>query len=207
MKRNRLLPALFFVASMVSVPAHAESPYYVSGNVGVSSFSNIEIANSSTGVLEGTAKTKAGIDLTGAVGRSFDNFRVEAEIGYQRNNADTYTFSRGTFPLSGNFSVTSLLLNSYYDFKTGTLKPYLSVGLGLAEVSLDKVPDPPGVVTETHSALGYQFGAGVAIPLSKTIDLDARYRYFGTTDVTLSGTHGRLGIHGSDFLLGIRVGI
>ena len=207
MTKHLSLPVLFFAASMFAIPAHADSPYYVSGNIGVSSFSKIEIANSSTGILEGTAKTRAGIDLTGAVGRNFDNFRVEAEVGYQRNDSDTYTFSRGTVPLSGNFSVTSYMLNSYYDFKTDTVKPYLSVGLGLAEVSLDKVPDPPDVVTETRSALGYQFGAGVAIPLSKTIDLDARYRYFGTTKVTLSGDHGKLGIHGSNFLIGVRVEI
>ena len=136
----------------------------------------------------------------------FDNFRVEAEVGYQKNNSDTYTFSRGTVPLSGNFSVTSYMLNSYYDFKTDTVKPYLSVGLGLAEVSLDKVPDPPDVVTETRSALGYQFGAGVAIPLSKTIDLDARYRYFSTADFRMDDgydTH----FASNSLLLGLRVSL
>jgi opacity protein-like surface antigen len=207
MKKYLSLPVLFFAASMFAVPAHAESPYYMSGNVGVSSFNNIEIISSATGILEGTATTKAGIDFMGAVGRSFGDFRVEAEVGYQRNNSDTYAFSRGVFPLSGNFSVTSYMLNSYYDFKTDIVTPYLSAGLGLAEVSMNKVPDPPDIVTETHSALGYQFGAGVVIPLCKKIDLDARYRYFGTTKVTLSGSHGKLDISGNDFLLGLRVAL
>jgi len=205
MKKNLLLPALLFAAGVFTVPAHAESPYYISGNVGISSFNNIEILIPATDIVEGTATTSAGIDLTGAAGRSFGDFRVEAEIGYQRNNADTYIFSQGVVPLTGNFSVTSFLINSYYDFKTDGITPYLSAGLGLAGVTLHKIPDPPETVTESHAALGYQFGAGIAIPLSKTIDLDARYRYFGTSKVTLSDSHGRLDIHGSDFLLGLRV--
>jgi opacity protein-like surface antigen len=207
MKKHLSLLGILLAAGTFAVPVHANPSTYVSGNIGVSSFSKIKIANSSTGALEGTAKTKAGIDLIGAVGRSFGDFRLEAEVGYQRNNSDTYTFSRGVVPLTGNFSVTSYMINSYYDLKTGTVTPYLSAGLGLAEVSLNKVPDPPDIIAETHAALGYQAGAGVAIPLSTTINLDARYRYFGTTKVTLSGNHGKLGIQGSDFLLGLRVGI
>ncbi|MEI6757154.1 MAG: porin family protein [Chlorobium sp.] len=206
MKKKLSLPGVLLAAGMFAVPAHAESPYYVSGNIGASSFSKIKIETSS-GALEGTAKTKAGIDLTGAIGRSFGDFRVEGEVGYQRNNSDTYTFPMGVFPLTGNFSVTSCLLNGYYDFKSCKLKPYLSAGVGIARVSLNKVPDPPVILRESHSAFGYQVGAGVAIPLSKTIDLDARYRYSGTTKVTLTDNHGKLGIHGSGFLLGLRMGI
>lgn len=37
------------------------------------------------------------------------------------------------------------------------------------------------------TALAYQLGAGLTIPLSKGVVLDARYRYFATADFTLTG--------------------
>jgi opacity protein-like surface antigen len=206
-KRLSLLGALL-CAGVLSVPASAASPYYISGNAGISSFSEIKPRDSVTGVQHGTITTHPGIDLAGAFGRSFGNFRVEAEAGYQRNNCDKMTIPHvGVFDLTGNFSVTSLMANGYYDFKTGAITPYLTAGLGLAEVTVNKVPDPPTIIDERHSVLGYQVGAGVAVPVSKCVSIDARYRYSGTSTVTLSGTHGKIEIPGSGFLAGLRVGI
>jgi opacity protein-like surface antigen len=207
MKKHLSLVGALLTTGMLTTPVYAATHYYVSGNVGVSSFSNIKIKTASTGVLEGTAATTPGIDLMGAAGRSFGNFRLEGEVGYQRNNSDTYTFSRGVFPLTGHFSVTSYMINSYYDIKAGAITPYLSAGLGLARVSLNKVPDPPVILNETQSALGYQFGVGIAVPVTKTIDIDARYRYSGTSTVTLNGSPAKLDISGSGILVGVRVGL
>ncbi len=98
---------------------------------------------------------------------------------------------------------------SYFqdDIKAGAITPYLSAGLGLARVSLNKVPDPPVILNETQSALGYQFGVGIAVPVTKTIDIDARYRYSGTSTVTLNGSPAKLDISGSGILVGVRVGL
>jgi len=210
MKKSLFFLGAILSAGILSAPAYAADSFYVSGNVGVSSFSEIKPQNSVTGVQEGIISTKSGIDLTGAFGRSFGTFRLEGEVGYQKNSSDKILISQlgRTFPLTGDFSVTSYMLNGYYDIPVGVVTPYLSTGIGLAEVRLDNVLDPPPpAISETHSALGYQFGAGVAVPVTKNISFDARYRYSRTTQITLSGNHGKLDVSGSGFLVGVRVGL
>jgi hypothetical protein len=58
-----------------------------------------------------------------------------------------------------------------------------------------------------YSYFPITLGAGVAIPVTKTIDIDARYRYFGTSNVTLSNKNGNFILHGNSFLVGLRVGL
>lgn len=210
MKKPLSFLGAILAVGILSAPAYAADSFYVSGNVGVSSFSEIKPLNPVTGAQDGIISTKSGIDLMGAFGRSFGNFRLEGEVGYQKNSSDKIIISQlgRTFPLTGHFSVTSYMLNGYYDIPFGPVTPYLSTGIGLAEVRLDNVLDPPPpAISETHSALGYQFGVGVAVPLTNTISLDTRYRYSRTTQITLSGIHGKLDVPSSGFLVGVRVGL
>ena len=207
MKKSLSLLGAVLIGGVLSVPAFAASPYYFNGSAGVSSFGKIKVLVPVTNVEEAAISTKSGIALTGAVGRSFGNFRLEGEVAYQKNESDKIRMSMGTFPLTGDFSVISYMLNGYYDIKAGVVTPYLSAGLGVAQVSLNNVPDPPMVISETHSVFGYQLGAGVALPLTDNISLDARYRYSRTSTVNLSGTHGNIEIPASGFLLGVRVGL
>ncbi|MCE1274730.1 MAG: outer membrane beta-barrel protein, partial [Chlorobiales bacterium] len=58
-------------------------------------------------------------------------------------------------------------------------------------------------VNDNEMTLAYQIGAGVAIPLTSTVDLDARYRYFATTD--FSTDFGNLNVDSHNLLLGLRV--
>ncbi|MEI6848123.1 MAG: outer membrane beta-barrel protein [Chlorobiaceae bacterium] len=207
MKKYLSFLGAIIAAVMFSAPAFAVSPYYISSDIGAASFSKIKIYDTVTGVEHGNMSTTSGIDVVGALGRRFGNVRLEAEVGYQRNNADKYTSAHGVFDIPGNFSVTSYMVNSYYDFKRSGLTPYLSAGIGLADVTLNKVPDPPSIISETHSAFGYQLGAGLAIPVCKHMTLDTRYRYFGANRVTLSGSHGKIDLSGSNFLAGLRISL
>jgi hypothetical protein len=43
--------------------------------------------------------------------------------------------------------------------------------------------------------------------VTKTIDIDARYRYFGTSTVTLSNNNGNFILPGNSILVGLRVGL
>ena len=207
MKKSLSLLGAVLMVGVLSVPARAASPFYVNGSAGVSSFGKIKVLRPITKVEEAAISTKSGVAFTGAVGRSFGDFRVEGEVAYQKNESDKITMSGVTHPLTGQFSVTSYMLNGYYDIKAGVVTPYLSAGLGVAQVSLNNVPDPPMVISETHSVFGYQLGAGVALPVADNISLDARYRYSRTATVTLSGEHGSIEIPASSFLLGVRVGL
>lgn len=207
MKKTFSLLGVVLMGGLFSLPAFAASPYYVSGSAGVVSFSKIKVLTPVTSVQEAVISTRSGAALAGAVGRSFGNFRLEGEVAYQKNESDKITMSFGTVPLTGDFSVTSYMFNGYYDIKAGSVTPYLSAGMGISQVCLSNVPDPPAIVNETHSVFAYQLGAGVALPLTDNISLDARYRYSKTAKVTLSGTHGSIDIPASGFLLGLRVGL
>ena len=212
MKKHLSLFGAVLTAGMLSVPAYAaDSPsYYVSGNVGVSSFSKTDVKNPTKPLNDAILTTDAGIALLGAVGVKFDCWRAEAELGYQRNNAKDVTSSNGDVSnLTGSISATTVLANGYYDFNAGGFNPYLSAGIGWASVGVNNVQDGKGggPANQSHSAIGYQFGAGVAIPLSKTIALDARYRYFGTGTVSFDNQDGDFKITGSDFLVGVRIGL
>ena len=210
MKKHLSFLGAVLTAGMLSAPAYAaDSSYYVSGNVGLSSFSDTTVKNHTTQVQQGTLKTDSGLALLGAVGVKFDCWRAEAEVGYQRGNVKEMTNNSITTAMSGNISVTSLLANGYYDLSTGGINPYLTAGIGLASVGANSVgpASNPGNSSESHSVLGYQFGAGIVIPLSKSIDLDVRYRYLGTGNVTNDDKTSEFKLSGSDFLVGVRIGL
>ena len=132
-----------------------------------------------------------------------------------------------TVDLDGDITVLSLLMNGYYDIDLGggvELSP--TVGVGVAQVSLDDVvvnevscnacPDGgEGDIIEIEDiedlnldihevTFAYQAGIGLGIPLGDNIMLDARYRYFATTDFTMLAVNTNIESHNA--LLGLRVG-
>ena len=76
MKKHLSFLGAVLTAGVLAVPAYAaDSSYYVSGDAGVSLFSNITPKDASQ-IQEGTLTTSAGIDVLGAVGMKFDSWRV-----------------------------------------------------------------------------------------------------------------------------------
>ena len=210
MKKSFAVLGTILTAGMLTVPVYAsDSPsVYISGDAGSSWFNDIKPKDPLTNTEGPTITTTAGINVLGALGVKWcDNYRLEAEFGYQRNNADKYTHGPMVVDLPGNFSVTSYTANGYYDFKAGGVNPYLTAGIGLAQVGVHGVPNPPDIINETHSALGYQFGAGLSIPLNKNVDFDVRYRYYRTSSVNLDNNGGEFQISSNSILAGLRVGL
>ncbi len=147
-------------------------------------------------------------------------FRLEGEIAYRRNNIDSLTitdierlpsgiFSPGTLigakipdDGGGEISAISFMVNGFYDFGARSrIKPYLGVGAGVAQLSMNDVDglfgiaatlaDPPGgdtaltvrlKVDDDDTVFAYQFGAGVGYEISEMIILTLDYRYFATRD-------------------------
>jgi len=208
MKKFLAVFGAVLTVGMLTVPAYAAPSLYISGDAGSSWFNDIKPHDPLAESEVGTVTTTAGINVLGAIGLKWcHTYRLEAEFGYQRNNGDHYTTSTSASGSPGNYSVTSYMANCYYDFKAGGVNPYLTSGIGLAEVGLHGVPNPPDTFNETHSALGYQFGAGLSIPLNKNVDFDLRYRYFRTSTVSLDNNEGSLQIASNSIFAGLRVGL
>lgn len=195
MKKHLSLLAAILAAGSFSTPALAVD-HYVSANAGISWMGDIDAAGDK-------AKLKAGYGLLGAVGCDYGSYRFEAEAGYADNNLKTYN----GIDLDGDISVYSLMANAYYDIDAGgSVTPYIGAGVGVAQVSGHNIVESgtSGTpVNDNEMALAYQIGAGVAIPLTSTVDLDARYRYFATTD--FSTDFGNLNVDSHNVLLGLRV--
>ena len=223
---------VFLVAVMWSAPGFSADKY-VSGNIGMSWMNDTELEDI-VGLLdyEGVDLElgfSSGITLLGALGCDYGDYRVEGELGYQANDVDTINWSvpelingdgedfSGSIDLDGDITVLSLLVNGYYDIDLGggvELSP--TVGVGVAQVSVDDVNfDMPSIngdgdgldeigldISETTFA--YQAGIGLGIPLEDNIMLDARYRYFATTDFTMLAVNANVESHNA--LLGLRVG-
>ncbi len=208
MKKYLAFLGAAITAGMLTVPAYAaDSPsYYISGNIGETwCMDNDIIPRNKAGNLS----TTAGLTLMGAVGMKFcDTCRLEAELGYQRNNADHITFNTEVYRISGLLSETSILANGYYDFKRGTINPYLTAGLGWAGFDVNGLNGRHGLhgLSETHSAFAYQFGAGASIPVTKHIDMDVRYRYARTSTMSLDNNYSTFQLASNSALLGLRVG-
>ena len=209
MNRFFVFPCVIFSAVMFTAPAYAaESPsYYVSGNVGASWFNDMVPNNGND--QNNPLSTSGGINVMGAFGIKWcDTYRLEAELGYQRNNAKQVIENAVVYDMQGYLSVTSILANGYYDFKVGGVDPYLTAGIGWASVGINDVDkvSTSNLSSESHSVLAYQFGAGVAIPVAKNVAVDARYRYFRTSTVGMNNSNGDFQIGSNSALLGLRVG-
>jgi len=123
-----------------------------------------------------------------------------------------------TYGLSGKGNVTSLMANAYYDLPVGGgIKPYVTAGVGVAQVryvqfGINGLPNPVysnplNQQDNDSTTFAYQFGAGIAVPVSKKVTLDARYRYFTTAHYNMAGFSSDASLQNQQFLVSVRVGI
>lgn len=203
--------AAFLAAGAFSAPAFA-ADHYVSGNVGMSWFGDSTVESPLADTELGKYKFDSGLTVLGAVGCDYGSYRLEAEAGYQQNDLDSIVSSvdgtETTAAAAGDASVLSLMANGYYDIDLGGVDLYATAGVGVAQVNLDDVRDEGDAedtgVTLHENTLAYQLGAGLAIPIGSNVMLDARYRYFATTDFTM--LNGNTSICSNNALLGLRIG-
>ena len=222
MKNALSLIGVFLVAVMFSATGFAADKY-VSGSIGISWMNDTTFEDVYT--FEGEDLVEAidygsGITLTGAFGCDYGDYRAEAELGYQTNDVESYSvmFEGDTEEegdLEGDVSVVSLMGNGYYDIDLGGIEFFLTAGVGVAQVDFNDISDvdeDDASYNASETTLAYQLGAGFGIPVSDGIMLDARYRYFATTDFTLSELGGFRGdangnIESHSALLGLRVNL
>ena len=131
-------------------------------------------------------KTGYDVDLIG--GYDLGMFRLEGELGYKRARAKNFTvndafitgintasgnvYTTTTFPLNQphHTSVYSAMLNGLVDLGgNGGIGGYAGGGLGYASVHQ---------FGGSRSGLAWQLLAGVYMPISDSIDVGLKYRYF-----------------------------
>lgn len=176
---------MFLVAGMWATPLSAMEPY-VSAFVGSSEMNHV-----------GRGHDNSGITMLGAFGLGFDNnFRLEAEIGYQAvGNNGEYGSNLDT-----NLSTQLILANACYDISlSDVVTPYITAGTGVAIVN-----PPFGALNSAQKSLAYQLGAGFTVPIGENVKLDARYRYVVTPKVILDPAFDNGKLSSNTILLGLR---
>lgn len=180
-----------------SVPALAETNgWYVGAQTG---FNYVPKMSDGIWGADAEAKFDPGIGVLGQVGYGFGQIRLEGELGYRYNKADTVELSNQKVSASGSAQATTLMLNALYDFNTGTAwTPYLGVGVGGAYVNMNGVrarDGGPVKVDDSDLVFAYQGIAGVSYDFTNNLAIKADYRYLGTQkgsfDVKGSGANGQ----------------
>ena len=172
----RIFKIVLLFLSATGVQAQ-EDDWYAAVGAGVTFPSDIDVDNLATGV-QSTATSDTGYILTGALGKYFNNFRLEGEIFYSRYDADE-NIVNGVVVGSGggHLDVTAYMANAYYDIQTNTkFTPYIGAGIGYVNVA---VGDETG---RSDQGYAYQFKAGIAYQFNPPVDFILGYRFFDTED-------------------------
>lgn len=186
---------LFTVVGLFGVwaaPASAEGPYlglYGGGTLlsdANNTYKDVLLLVPGVGSSD-TFKTTydRGYNASGVFGYDYgNNFRVELEGSYRKNDVDKIKIVGVDFNADGDVTSLAAMLNLFYDFNLNMgLVPYIGGGAGGAQVSMNSVKlDGSRVVDDSTWVLAYQFGAGVAFPVSRQVTLSLDYRYFKTSD-------------------------
>ncbi len=223
MKKNFFIVLGCAILVMLSASAYCSQGPYFSGNLGLALLKDSSMSNSELNDMGASVdiESKSGVGLGVALGYDFGNsMRIEGEFAYQRNDTDKFTVSamgyRVSLGLDGHTSSSCVMVNGYYDFTNlGRVAPFLSAGIGYSKVKqeitglsgYDDVTDGEEIdikSREDDTALAYQVGAGIGYAVSKTLTIDAKYRYFTTDDLNFNGISVKYSSH--NFYIGVRLG-
>ncbi|MEI6846910.1 MAG: outer membrane beta-barrel protein [Chlorobiaceae bacterium] len=162
--------------------ADAATMPYVRGSVGLAMLNSVD------------RDYNAGYALAGAVGLHDGPYRLEAELGYQKNGINNSVT---------DVSMKTYMANGYIDLDIPVIPvtPFVMAGVGLATVS-----DNNGNSTAVSDrVLAWTVGVGTGISVAPLVKLDAQYRYFATSDTELTG-HTLYSISTHNLLLGLKIG-
>jgi opacity protein-like surface antigen len=165
---------------------------YFSVHIGGTSLQDADVDFDDPGIVfDDEIEFDNGFNVGAAFGYDYGLARLEVELAYRENDVDRVNSEGFAFRADGDFSATSVMLNGYWDFETGSpVVPYIGGGIGFANVSANniKVFDVDGVesfVDDDDSVFAYQLAAGIAFDLNPALTLDLGYRFFGTSTVEL----------------------
>lgn len=210
MKKLAFILIASLACSFMAVASFAADGMYVSGSLGVASVNDSDLSDS-TGY--GTIEFDPGFSFAAAVGYAFGSARIEGELAYQENDYDSLSLTipglgSASGAIDGDATVTSLLLNGYFDFKNDSkFTPYVGGGIGMANVEVGAI-SIPGIGAVTTSAdddvFAYQLTAGFGVEMTEKVELDFKYRYFATSDPDFEGTNAEFS--SNNLYAGVRVG-
>ena len=195
--RYFLVPAVI-AATLVSTPAMAhDNRWYIGGDVGILLPRNTEV--DITDVTTGSTFENAvdiqydtGWEIDGNVGYDLGMFKIEAEAAYKHSNFDAVdpsaawvAFLQARVPgvivvdqdinLDEGIDIINLMANGMVDFGADDgFGGYVGGGIGFGFAK---------AYGESDEGLAWQLIAGARYPVSESIDIGVKYKYFDMSDV------------------------
>ncbi len=189
---------------------HKLSGFYIGVRGGVSGFDETKFTNAGTGF---SADYDTGYAASGLIGYEFADFshryafRVELEAGYQGADVDDISGAAGS---TGDLGLTTVFANAYADIGlTSRIDIVLGGGLGVGFVDLENhgTPGAGVLLDDDDAAFAFHLDAGVSVDLTKSVSLEALYRYTAAVDADLTTTGGAsngVDVDAHQGLLGLR---
>lgn len=208
---RKLAVTLALATTALSTPALArDDAWYVGVEGGAMLVEDIKF-DVGTAKQAATVHHKAGWDADAVVGYDFGPFRAEAEVGYRqasvnrlnstvtmpaRNSAGTaYNAFPGSYGYAGGrSSALSFMVNGLLDFGEDTgVQGFVGGGVGVArvknKVGLNTYQDS---IDDSDTVFAWQAIAGIRAPLTDSIDISLKYRFFNADNVKITDVSGRV---------------
>jgi opacity protein-like surface antigen len=187
MTKTILTVAALAVLAVPMTSMAVDNSFYIKANAGIGMAMDSDIDNMPNNA--GTAKITYDSGWVGSAAVGFDfagPMRTDVEYIWQKNDVDTLLYKNqyGNFT-EGDFKTQTVMVNGYYDIKTGTpWTPYIGGGIGWAKLDLNT----PGLPSSDYDdTVAYQIIGGVAYDVTSQFYIDAQYRFMATGDATISG--------------------
>ncbi len=194
--KKGIYASIIALSLVFTANAYSAQGMYVSVDAGLAMPDDVDLDSPDFPGIKFTFELDSGAAFSGAIGYRIQNFRIEGEVGYQKNDFDNVEISGSivrreflgrSFPMTGDLNTLSFLANAYYDFPTGTkFTPFITAGFGVVQVELNDF-SIVGLGIESFSDddsfLGGQVGAGVSYAINDMLDIELKYRYFMVEDL------------------------
>ncbi len=138
--------------------------------------------------------------------------RLEGELGLSQFDIDTHNVGGAAVTAANAFGSTDAftgMVNLYFDYGLGVMRPFVGGGIGVARVGFDDhgVTGAPGVMDDTENGLAWQVMVGLGVDVTSAVTIEAMVRYQGIEDVGLvsaTGPKTQVDLGASQVMLGAR---
>ncbi|WP_080748995.1 outer membrane protein [Solemya velum gill symbiont] len=195
MKKN-IIAATVAITMSASGSAFASSGMYANLLIGGSFNNDVDFTQDidpADDYYKGKIDLDNGLAFSAAIGNQYGNFSAEVELSYLNGDTGLQSFPDASAPsdeadTNGDISVTALMLNGWYSFGEGPLRPFVGAGLGYAKASIDTSFDIGGNngIDDSDSGFAWQVGAGVEYALSDTTSLVGVYKYMNMDSIDVT---------------------
>ncbi|MCL6251854.1 porin family protein, partial [Altererythrobacter sp. KTW20L] len=192
---------LLLATSILAAPAMArDGQVYLGIEGGVVRADDITFAVTGAPLTVTAEPKDIGWEAGAVLGYDFGMVRLEGEAAYKRFGIDTITgpvgpiptggtyFASGTYAANGDVRVGSGMANLLLDFGGNDGIGFsIGGGVGIADVDIKDIAVPGRVALDDNDMrFAWQGIARLYAPLSDTIELGLKYRYFRVDDATLN---------------------